>query len=396
MGAVGGNREAVPPRFVLGVPTLRTRQLWILVTFLILLGLVFSSLDRSGRKLRGTRPIDMPELVALVEGARVDAVVVRGQAIKATLDDGTTVTTLGPERSDVYLQLFNEYGIIPSFQRTEEHWIQLAGAVFPALLLAGVMLVAFGQIREGSPKAGLFGRARFRSAPSARRLTLADVAGAAATKAELAELVGFLKEPGRLTRVGGRIPRGVLLVGPPGVGKALMARAVAGEAGVPWLHLPATGAPARDLLDFARRQGRRGACVVYIDDVELLNRLPAELDALPGEDRVMVIGATHQPERLSAALFRSGRFVRRVTIPTPDDADRRAVLAFYAARCPLAADVDLAAIAAGTAGHTGAELENLVNEAALSASRGDGAQVSQADLLTAMARIVASRPSAGG
>ncbi len=373
---------------------MRARQLWILVTFLILLGLVASSLDRSGRKLRGTRPIDMPELVALVEAGRVDAIVMRGQAIKATLDDGTAVTTLGPERSDAYLQLFNEYGIIPSFQRADEHWIQLAGAIFPALLLAGVMLLAFG-LRAGGVRPTIFGRARFRAVPAPRRVTLADVAAAAATKVELAELVGFLKEPARLAKLGGRIPRAVLLVGPPGVGKALMARAVAGEAGVPWLPLPATVPMGRDVLDSVRRQNRRAPCVVYIEDVEVLNRLPTELDALPTDDGVLIIGATHQPERLDASLFRAGRFVRTITIVAPDLPERLAILAFYAEHCPLGADVDLAAIASGTDGRTATELENLVNEAALSAGRSDRAHVAQADLLHALARI-APHSSAGG
>ncbi|MSQ03267.1 MAG: AAA family ATPase [Myxococcales bacterium] len=375
---------------------MRARQLWILVTFLILLGLVFLSLDRSATRLRGTRPVDMPQLVALVEGGRVDAIVVRGQRIKATLDDGTAVTTLGPERSDVYLQLFDEYGIIPSFQRTEEHWIQIAGALFPALLLVGVILVALGRVPAVSTRRGIFGRLRFRPGPATRRLTLADVAGATATKLELAELVGFLREPNRFARVGGRIPRGVLLVGPPGVGKALMARAVAGEAGVPWSHLSSAGASARDVLDLGRRPNRRGPCVVYVDDVDILNRLPAELDALPGDDGLLVIGATHQPERLSAAVFRSGRIGRTITIPLPDQAERLAILSFYATRCPLAADADLAEIAVGTSGLTGAQLENLVNEAALSAGRRDEAEVAQVDLVAARARIVASPSSAGG
>ena len=393
---------------------MRPRQLWILLTFLILLGLVFASIDGRMGRFAGARRVEMPELVELVEAKKVAAIQVRGATIKATLQDGSRVTTVGPERSDHYIRWFADNGVEPSFQRTDEQWIQLAGMIVPTLILAGFVAFMFRQVQAHNGRTLGFGRSRARLHQAAgRKVTFADAAGCDEAKEELAEIVEYLRHPARFSRLGGRIPKGVLLVGAPGAGKTLLARAVTGEAGVPFFSLSGSefvemfvgvgASRVRDLFEQARRQA---PCIVFIDEIDAigrqrggmagggqeereqtLNQLLVEMDGFEPNDTVILMAATNRPDVLDSALLRPGRFDRRVFVAAPDVRGRLAILRVHAARLALAPEVDLGRVARGTPGFTGADIENLVNEAALLAARGEKTAVGQAEFERARDKV---------
>lgn len=383
------------------------RQLWILVSFLLLLGMVFSTLGGPFGKLRGTRRVEMPELVALVEKGEIVSVSMRGPAVTATTKSGERLSTLGPERSDHYIAYFTEHGVVPSFQRTEEQWVQLASVVLPTLLMAGIAFFVFRQMQAANGRAMNFGKSRARlQAAGGPRVTFADVAGCDEAKQELEEIVLFLKDPQRFTRLGGRVPKGLLLMGAPGSGKTLLARAVAGEAGAPFFNLSGSefvemfvgvgASRVRDLFESARR---KAPCIIFIDEIDAigrnrganvsggheereqtLNQLLVEMDGFEPHDAIILVAATNRPDVLDPALLRPGRFDRRVVVPPPDLRGRIGILRVHAARSPLAPEVDLERIAKGTPGFSGADLASLVNEAALFAAREGKPHIEQGDL----------------
>ena len=384
-----------------------TRQLWILVAFLLLLGMVFSTLDGGWSKLRGTRPVEMPELVALVEKGEVESISIRGSSITAKTRGGERLVTIGPERPDHYIEWFTEKGVVPSFQRTEEQWVQLASVVLPTLLMAGIAFFVFRQMQAANGRAMNFGKSRARlQAAGGPKVTFADVAGCDEAKQELEEIVLFLKDPHRFTRLGGRVPRGLLLMGSPGSGKTLLARAVAGEAGAPFFNLSGSefvemfvgvgASRVRDLFETARR---KAPCIIFIDEIDAigrnrgasvggsheereqtLNQLLVEMDGFEPQDAIILVAATNRPDVLDPALLRPGRFDRRVVVAPPDLRGRLGILRVHAARTPLAPEVDLERIARGTPGFSGADLASVVNEAALFAAREGKEHIEQVDL----------------
>src|ERR671937_2234493 len=294
-------------------------------------------------------------------------------------------------------------------------WETLLYGFGPTILLLGLLLLL---MRRGAGRVlGSFGRSRARRyKPSAERVTFADVAGIDEAKSELTEIVDFLKNPDRYRKLGGRIPRGVLLAGRPGTGKTLLARAVAGEAGVPFFSVSASefveaivGIGASRVRDLFSQAKDSQPAIIFIDELDAigrsrsagagpfsggndereqtLNQILTEMDGFESSAAVIVLAATNRPEILDAALLRPGRFDRRVTVPPPDKDGRRKILEVHTRSLPLADDVDLDGIAASTPGMVGADLANLANEAALLAARRMHERVQESDLTDALEKI---------
>lgn len=301
---------------------------------------------------------------------------------------------------DEGFKLITSYGITPSYERAEGsgflgtfllNWL-------PLLLIVGLFIFIMRQIQVGGGKAMSFGKSKARLLNESKlKVTFKEVAGVDEAKEELSEIVQFLKDPKKFTRLGGRIPKGVLLVGPPGTGKTLLARAVAGEAGVPFFSISGSdfvemfvGVGASRVRDLFEQGKKHAPCLIFIDEIDAvgrhrgaglggghdereqtLNQLLVEMDGFEGNDGVIIIAATNRPDVLDPALLRPGRFDRRVVVNKPDLLGRKIILEVHTRKTPLSSDVDTEKIARGTPGFSGADLENLVNEAALIAARAD-------------------------
>jgi cell division protease FtsH len=294
-------------------------------------------------------------------------------------------------------------------------WQTLLVYWFPFLLFVGLWIFVIRQMQSGGGKAMSFGKSRARLlTESQQRVTFEDVAGVEESKVELEEIIEFLREPKKFTRLGGRIPKGVLLVGPPGTGKTLLARAVAGEAGVPFFSISGSdfvemfvGVGASRVRDLFLQGKKNAPCIIFIDEIDAvgrhrgaglggghdereqtLNQLLVEMDGFESNEGVILIAATNRPDVLDPALLRPGRFDRRVVVPRPDLRGRLMILNVHTRRVPLADDVNLEQIARGTPGFVGADLQNLVNEAALLAARRDADRVAIADFELAKDKVL--------
>jgi cell division protease FtsH len=286
---------------------------------------------------------------------------------------------------------------------------------FPRLLFIGRWLFFIRQMQSGGGKAMSFGKSKARLlTENDHRMTFADVAGIEESKFELEEIIAFLREPKKFTRLGGRIPKGVLLVGPPGTGKTLLARAVAGEASVPFFSISGSdfvemfvGVGASRVRDLFLQGKKNAPCIIFIDEIDAvgrhrgaglggghdereqtLNQLLVEMDGFESNEGVILIAATNRPDVLDPALLRPGRFDRRVVVPRPDLRGREAILRIHTRRVPLDDDVDLRTVAKGTPGFVGADLQNLVNEAALLAARRDAQRVTNFDFEEAKDKVL--------
>jgi len=291
----------------------------------------------------------------------------------------------------------------------------LVTSLLPFIIILGIFIFFMRQIQVGGGKALSFGKSKAKlMVEQKNRITFKDVAGVDEAKEELQEIIAFLKDPKKFTRLGGKIPKGVLLVGPPGTGKTLLARAVAGEAGVPFFSISGSefvemfvgvgASRVRDLFD----QGKKNApCIIFIDEIDAvgrhrgaglggghdereqtLNQLLVEMDGFESNEGVILVSATNRPDVLDPALLRPGRFDRRVIVPTPDVKGREEILRVHARKTPLAKNVDLQVIARGTPGFSGADLQNLVNEAALLAARKDKSVVSMVEFEKAKDKVL--------
>ena len=285
----------------------------------------------------------------------------------------------------------------------------------PMVLIVVLFLFFIRQVQSGGGKAMSFGKSRARLMnESQNKVTFADVAGADESKVELEEIVQFLKDPKKFTRLGGRIPKGVLLMGPPGTGKTLLARAVAGEAGVPFFSIAGSdfaemfvGVGASRVRDLFEQGKKNAPCIIFIDEIDAvgrhrgagmggghdereqtLNQLLVEMDGFESSEGVIIIAATNRPDVLDPAILRPGRFDRRIVVPRPDVTGREAIFRVHTRKVPLAADVDVEVLARMTPGMAGADLENLVNEAALIAARRDATKVGMQDFESARDKII--------
>ncbi|MCO4743564.1 MAG: ATP-dependent zinc metalloprotease FtsH [Proteobacteria bacterium] len=399
------------------------RNIWRgnFILFVVLLG-VLGVIVTQG-PLRTEKPVELTfsQVVAEVRAENVREVVFKGQQLRGTfLSDGgveKTFISTGPTDVAPYLTLMEEHGLTPNHEEVEDEslWVTVLLSFLPLVVMAGILVWFLRNLQSGGGRAMTFGKSRHRMLSDAvRPVTFEDVAGIEECKDELSEIVDFLKDPGRFTRLGGRIPKGVLLMGPPGTGKTLLARAVAGEAGVPFFSISGSdfvemfvGVGASRVRDLFQQAKEQSPCIIFIDEIDAvgrhrgaglgggndereqtLNQLLVEMDGFESTDYVILIAATNRADVLDPALLRPGRFDRRVMVPAPDVRGREAILAIHSKRIPLEEGVDLGVIAKGTPGFSGADLENLANEAALLAARNRKEQVGQSDFEAAREKVM--------
>ena len=331
-------------------------------------------------------------------------VTIQGNVIRGKNASGQSFKTYGPQEETIsrFLDSNVQFQVKP--EADDPWYIVLLVQWFPMLLLVGVWIFFMRQMQMGGGKAMAFGKSRAKLLnENQNKVTFADVAGIDEAKDELEEIIAFLRDPKKFTRLGGRIPKGVLLVGSPGTGKTLLARAVAGEAGVPFFSISGSdfvemfvGVGASRVRDLFVQGKKNAPCIIFIDEIDAvgrhrgaglggghdereqtLNQLLVEMDGFESNEGVIMVAATNRPDVLDPALLRPGRFDRRIVVPRPDVRGREGILRVHTRKVPLADDVDLEILAKATPGFAGADLENLVNEAALQAARDDEEKVSQ-------------------
>ena len=355
------------------------------------------------------------DFLVAVENDRVHEVEIRGKNITWKEKDGKPYKTYAPEDPEMIKFLREKRVIINAKKEEETPWYSYLINWFPMLLLIGLWLFFMRQVQVGGGKALSFGKSKAKILTKEHnRVTFERVAGIDEAKGELEEIIAFLRDPKRFTKLGGRIPKGVLLIGAPGTGKTLLARAIAGEADVPFFTISGSdfvemfvGIGASRVRDLFLQGKRNAPCIIFIDEIDAvgrhrgaglggghdereqtLNQLLVEMDGFESNEGVILIAATNRPDVLDPALLRPGRFDRQVVVPFPDVKGREQILGVHARRTPLADGVDLAVLARGTPGFTGADLENLVNEAALLAARLGKEKVEMIDFEQAKDKVI--------
>jgi cell division protease FtsH len=356
------------------------------------------------------------EFIAAVERGDVREVVIQGHSLQGKYKNGEPFRTFEPDDPGLVKSLRDKQVKIAARPESESPWymVLLLNWV-PMLLLIGVWIFFMRQLQSGGGKAMSFGKSRARLlTEDQRRVTFSDVAGVDEAKDDLQEIIAFLKDPKKFTRLGGRIPKGCLLVGAPGTGKTLLARAIAGEAGVAFFSISGSdfvemfvGVGASRVRDLFTQGKKKAPCIIFIDEIDAvgrhrgaglggghdereqtLNQLLVEMDGFESNDGVILIAATNRPDVLDPALLRPGRFDRHVVVPRPDIKGREGILQVHTRKVPLSTEVDVRVLARSTPGFTGADLENLVNEAALLAARNDKSKVDMVDLELAKDKVM--------
>jgi len=356
------------------------------------------------------------EFMNQVEQKNVQEVTIQDNQAQGKLKDQTSFkTTLPPQYADLIKVLRENQVNIVVKDTSRSNWLAILLNWFPLLLLIFFWFMFMRQMQAGGNKAMSFGKSRAKLfSPLQKKITFKDVAGVDEAKVELQEIIEFLKDPRKFQRLGGRIPKGVLLVGAPGTGKTLLARAVAGEANVPFFSISGSdfvemfvgvgASRVRDLFDQAKKHA---PCLIFIDEIDAvgrqrgaglggghdereqtLNQLLVEMDGFDSNEGIIVIAATNRPDILDMALLRPGRFDRRIVVPMPDVRGREEILSVHVRKVPLAEDVDLKVIARSTPGFSGADLANLINEAALLAARKGQNSVTMKDLEEAKDKVL--------
>jgi len=360
--------------------------------------------------------ISYTEFLEMVEKNRVEKVAMKGSSISGILSNGGRFRTYAPNDPDLISILREKKVGIEVYPEGSSWIISFLGGLLPFLVIIGIWVYLARKMSAGGSKAFSFGKSRARLVSKEKmRVTFNDVAGAREAKEELREIIEFLKNPQKFQRLGAKIPKGIILVGPPGCGKTLLAKAVAGEAGVPFFSISGSdfvemfvgvgAARVRDLFE----QGRRNApSIIFIDELDAvgrqrfagiggghdekeqtLNQLLVELDGFNPREGVIIMGATNRPDVLDVALLRPGRFDRRITINVPDIKEREEILALHMRGKPIAKNVDIKILARRTPGFVGADLENLVNEASLLAAREGKDKIGMKELEESIDRVIA-------
>ncbi len=373
----------------------RNMALWLVIAFLVFaLFNLFQGTAQRGQEL----PLAFSDFLTSVEAGDIRDVTLQGSGITGHYRDGRNFSTYAPDNANL-VPILTKYGVRISALPYDDDSPTLFSILiswFPMLLLIGVWIFFMRQMQSGGGKAMGFGKSRARLlTESTGRVTFEDVAGIDEAKQELEEIVEFLKDPHKFQRLGGKIPKGCLLVGPPGTGKTLLARAIAGEANVPFFTISGSdfvemfvGVGASRVRDMFEQGKKNAPCIIFIDEIDAvgrhrgaglgggndereqtLNQLLVEMDGFETNEGVILIAATNRPDVLDPALLRPGRFDRQVTVPNPDILGREKILKVHMRKVPLAPDVDPRVIARGTPGFSGADLANLINEAALLAAR---------------------------
>ena len=356
------------------------------------------------------------EFMNEAENKRISEVTIAGANIEGKLTDGRNFYTYAPY-DPTMVETLRKNGVKVEAQPEDTSSNTFWGIViswFPMILLIGVWVYFMRQASSGNNKAMSFGKSRARLIENNKKVTFADVAGCDESKQELEEIIDFLKDPSKFQRLGGRIPKGVLMVGPPGTGKTLLAKAVAGEANVPFFSISGSdfvemfvGVGASRVRDMFAQAKKNAPCLLFIDEIDAvgrhrgaglgggndereqtLNQLLVEMDGFDDNQSVILIAATNRPDVLDPALLRPGRFDRQVTVSNPDIKGREEILKVHVKKVPLAKDVNLTTVARGTPGFSGADLANLVNEAALLAARKNKRKVTLKDFDEAKDKVL--------
>ena len=393
---------------------LRNFALWVIIVLLLLA--LFTLFQNPGQRA-ASQDISFSQLLTEVDQSRVRDVVIQGPDINGTFTNGSTFHTYAPNDPTLIKRLYDgKVSITAKPPGDNVPWfVSLLVSWLPFIALIGVWIFLSRQMQGGAGKAMGFGKSRAKMLTEAHgRVTFEDVAGVDEAKQDLQEIVEFLRDPGKFQRLGGRIPRGVLLVGPPGTGKTLIARAVAGEANVPFFTISGSdfvemfvGVGASRVRDMFEQAKKNAPCIIFIDEIDAvgrhrgaglgggndereqtLNQLLVEMDGFEANEGVILIAATNRPDVLDPALLRPGRFDRQVVVPNPDVVGREQILKVHVRKVQLAPDINLKTIARGTPGFSGADLMNLVNEAALTAARRNKRMVTQAEFEEAKDKVM--------
>jgi cell division protease FtsH len=392
----------------------RNLALWVFI--LLLLVALFNLFQPSGQRSMATQ-VAYSDFIREVDAGQVRDVTIQGRVVSGMLTNGSTFQTFLPDGNNV-VQRLTERGVRVVAKPEESDVNPLFHYLlswFPMLLLIGVWIFFMRQMQSGGGRAMGFGKSRARLLTEKQgRVTFEDVAGIDEAKGELQEIVDFLRDPQKFQRLGGKIPKGVLLVGPPGTGKTLLARAIAGEANVPFFTISGSdfvemfvGVGASRVRDMFEQGKKNAPCIIFIDEIDAvgrhrgaglgggndereqtLNQLLVEMDGFESNEGVILIAATNRPDVLDPALLRPGRFDRQVVVPNPDVNGREKILSVHMKKVPLAADVNPKTIARGTPGFSGADLANLVNEAALLAARNGRRVVGHAEFEAAKDKVL--------
>ncbi|RJT21989.1 ATP-dependent metallopeptidase FtsH/Yme1/Tma family protein [Chakrabartia godavariana] len=356
------------------------------------------------------------ELMTAVESQQIKSVVVRGDSMTGEKKDGVKFNAVTPVPNvDLLNEIRTNGGDVEVKSTRQPWWSGLLGLLLPVALIVAFWLFIMNRMQGGAKGAMGFGKSKAKLLTEHKgRKTFDDVAGVDEAKDELQEVVDFLKDPGKFQRLGGKIPKGALLVGPPGTGKTLLARAVAGEAGVPFFSISGSdfvemfvGVGASRVRDMFEQAKKNAPCIIFIDEIDAvgrhrgaglgggndereqtLNQLLVEMDGFEASENIILIAATNRPDVLDPALLRPGRFDRQVVVPNPDVSGRERILRVHMKDVPLAADVNVKTLARGTPGFSGADLANLVNEAALMAARKDRRMVTHRDFEDAKDKVM--------
>jgi cell division protease FtsH len=392
---------------------LRNLAIWgVIVAVLITL---YSVMNPSGRGGAASE-ISYSQLLARVDSGEVKEVALRGDTVVVRDTQGRRFTAVTPQSQDDLLKRLEANDVDIVVQSAQPSgWMQLLGSLLPVILLFGVWIFFMRQMQGAGRGAMGFGKSKARLlTENKHRVTFEDVAGVEEAKEELVEIVDFLRDPAKFQRLGGKIPKGALLVGPPGTGKTLLARAIAGEAGVPFFSISGSdfvemfvGVGASRVRDMFEQAKKNAPCIIFIDEIDAvgrhrgaglgggndereqtLNQLLVEMDGFEANEGIILVAATNRPDVLDPALLRPGRFDRQVVVPNPDIVGRERILRVHMRNVPLAADVDVRVIARGTPGFSGADLANLVNEAALMAARKNRRMVTMRDFEDAKDKVM--------
>ncbi|MFT4251176.1 MAG: ATP-dependent zinc metalloprotease FtsH [Caulobacter sp.] len=393
---------------------LRNVGIWLAIVFVLIMAY---TVMRQGNPVHREGGASYSQLLKNIDNGQVKKAEINGQQVKVTAADGKTtyvvnapsnnddlIKRLEARNADIQIQDPNKFNVLGLFLN-----------MLPILLLIGVWIFFMRQMQGGTKGAMGFGKSKARLlTENKNRVLFDDVAGVDEAKEELQEVVDFLKDPAKFQRLGGKIPKGALLVGPPGTGKTLIARAVAGEAGVPFFTISGSdfvemfvGVGASRVRDMFEQAKKNAPCIIFIDEIDAvgrhrgaglgggndereqtLNQLLVEMDGFEANEGIILIAATNRPDVLDPALLRPGRFDRQVVVPNPDVAGREKILRVHMKNVPLAADVEVKTLARGTPGFSGADLANLVNEAALTAARKNRRMVTMHDFEHAKDKVM--------
>ncbi|MBM42977.1 MAG: cell division protein FtsH [Acidobacteria bacterium] len=387
-----------------------------LLFWMVLVVVVFLIWNLSSQFRPGDTPVSFSEFVRWVNTGQVDRVELTGNEIIGTSSSGEQFRTYAPPQYEGLANLLIDRDVVvEAREAAASPWATLLYSWAPILLIIGFWVFFMRQVQSGGNKALSFGKSRAKlSSSTQKKVTFKDVAGVDEPKEELQEIIEFLREPQKFQKLGGRIPKGVLLMGPPGTGKTLLARAVAGEANVPFFSISGSdfvemfvGVGASRVRDLFEQGKKNAPCIVFIDEIDAvgrhrgaglggghdereqtLNQLLVEMDGFESNEGVILVSATNRPDVLDPALLRPGRFDRRIVVNRPDVKGRDGILGVHTRKIPLSDDVDIHVLARGTSGFCGADIANLVNEAALNAARYNQKTVSMADFEFAKDKVM--------